>query len=250
MRSASANENVPAATLAAYSPRLWPATMSGRTPWSSSSRKMATSAASIAGCVISVCLRASSARARASGSAGSTNTRSVSVDPISGSRAASASRNVSRTTSDQPARSAHMFTYCDPWPGKRNATLPSARGPWPYAAPLTFKPRAARRASFPMASATSLRPVRRSAMEVTPKATRCGSACAPAVRMRRAASSRFPSSDAISTAPRAAAARSVGLVPPSVTSSPRTFACDLTSTPVDGRCAGLRDDRGWGSAAA
>ncbi len=52
--SAASNVIAPAATRAPYSPRLWPITMSGRTPYSPSSRVSARSAVSMAGWVISV----------------------------------------------------------------------------------------------------------------------------------------------------------------------------------------------------
>jgi len=54
MRTASTKLNVPAATWAEYSPRLWPATNDGRMPRRSSSRNAAMLAVRIAGCVFSV----------------------------------------------------------------------------------------------------------------------------------------------------------------------------------------------------
>ena len=62
MRTASANENVPAATFAEYSPRLWPATNAtfDASPSDSSTRYAAMLAVRIAGCVFSVSISASS----------------------------------------------------------------------------------------------------------------------------------------------------------------------------------------------
>ncbi len=66
--SASAKGSTSADTSAPYSPSEWPITMSGSKPYSASSRHIAVSIVSTAGCVIAVCIRSSSACLTASGS--------------------------------------------------------------------------------------------------------------------------------------------------------------------------------------
>ncbi len=60
--SEASNDSAPAATSAPYSPRLWPITMSGRTPYAPSMRVNARSVASTAGWVISVCINCLASR--------------------------------------------------------------------------------------------------------------------------------------------------------------------------------------------
>ena len=91
VRRASAKDSVPAATCAAYSPRLWPAANDARSPRDSTSRQAATLTARIAGCVFSVSWRRS---------AGPSKHSALSDSPS----AASASANVSRQMSNREAR--------------------------------------------------------------------------------------------------------------------------------------------------
>src|SRR5262249_24387655 len=109
-RSASPNANVPAATFAEYSPRLWPATHAGVMPRDSSSRHAAVLTARIAGCVFSVSISRSS---------GPLKMMSLSGSPS----AASASANVSRQMGCASASALPMPAFCAPCPGKMNAML-------------------------------------------------------------------------------------------------------------------------------
>ena len=95
--SACANGRTPAATSAAYSPRLWPITRSGRYPRSASSRVSARSTARMAGCRTPVSRSACSARATAAASSGSGKTQSDRRRSRIGCMTASASAKVSRT---------------------------------------------------------------------------------------------------------------------------------------------------------
>ncbi len=110
-RTASANDSDPATTSAEYSPRLWPATKSGRMPFSSRIRSMATETVRIAGCVFSVSFSASSEPEKQSSEREKPSTRS-------------ASSNTARATGKDSASSRPMPEYCDPCPGNKNASRP------------------------------------------------------------------------------------------------------------------------------
>ena len=114
--SAASKDSAPAATRAPYSPRLWPITMSGRTPYASSMRVSARSVVSTAGWVISVCMSCCSSRRAVASSALSAKTYSVSGLPSSGAITRSASSNVAATSGSCWRRSRSMLTYCEPWP--------------------------------------------------------------------------------------------------------------------------------------
>ncbi len=107
--------NTPAAVAAAYSPRLWPMTMSGFMPKEVSRRNIAISAVIMAGWVIWVCLMAASRFSSSSlDSPGLDQSVPVRFTPIIFSRMRSASLKVSCTTSYLAARSRIMSTYCEP----------------------------------------------------------------------------------------------------------------------------------------
>ena len=115
---------IPAATAAAYSPKLWPITTSGLIPKEDSNRIMAISAVRTAGCVISVFLIAASRSAICSlVSPGLLHNVSVKVCPIMSVSKRSASSNVSCTTLYLVAKSFIMSTYWDPCPGNIKQTL-------------------------------------------------------------------------------------------------------------------------------
>src|SRR5262245_44671210 len=106
--AASPKLNAPAATNAEYSPKLWPATKCGRTPFSSRTRKSATDVVRIAGCVVSVNLRSSSGPLKHNREMGK-------------SKSASASSKAARAVGNFSATSRPIPMYCAPWPGKTNA---------------------------------------------------------------------------------------------------------------------------------
>ena len=118
---ASSNRSTPAQTKAAYSPRECPIVPSGSYPMLWRSRINATSAVSIAGCVISVCFNASRS---------SPKTTCVNEWPNNGVITRSASSNVSRTTvQSESMRSFSIPRYCDPCPGNKKANLPGVPSP-------------------------------------------------------------------------------------------------------------------------
>ena len=121
--SASRKPRAPQATRAPYSPRLWPITISGVTPYAASNRVSARSAARTAGWVIAVCRSASSAPATAASSRGSTKMISLSGLPRRGFITSSASRKVSATIGSTSRSSRSMLTYCEPCPVYRNAVF-------------------------------------------------------------------------------------------------------------------------------
>ena len=103
---------MPAATAAAYSPKLCPITTSGLMPKEDKSRIMAISAVKTAGCVISVFLMAASRSASCSlVSPGLLHNVSVSVCPIIWVSKRSASSNVSCTILYLEAKSFIISTY-------------------------------------------------------------------------------------------------------------------------------------------
>ena len=115
----------PAAWSAVSSPKLWPPTTSGRRFRVASSRRVATLATPIAGWAHSVrTIRFSSAWRAASSNLGRGQTtkdrRSSAV------RSASASSHAERAASKVLASASPMRRYCEPCPGKRNATLPGS----------------------------------------------------------------------------------------------------------------------------
>ena len=115
---------IPAATAAAYSPRLWPITTSGLMPKEDKRRIIAISAVSTAGCVISVFLMAASRSAIFSFvSPGLLHRVSVSVWPMMFCSRRSASSKVSCTTLYLEAKSFIISTYWEPWPGNIKQTL-------------------------------------------------------------------------------------------------------------------------------
>ena len=116
----------PAAVAAAYSPRLWPITISGFMPNEVSRRNMAMSAVIMAGWVIWVCFMAFSRFSSSSfDSPGFDQSVSVRFTPIIFSSMRSASSKVDCTTSYLAARSRIMSTYCEPCPGNRKPILAS-----------------------------------------------------------------------------------------------------------------------------
>ena len=115
---------MPAATAAAYSPKLWPMTTSGLMPNEDKRRIMAMSAVSTAGCVISVFLMAASRTAICSlVSPGLLQRVSVRFCPIMFKSRRSASSKVSCTTLYLEAKSFIMSTYWEPWPGNIKHTF-------------------------------------------------------------------------------------------------------------------------------
>ena len=115
---------IPAATAAAYSPKLWPMTTSGLMPNEDNNRIIAISAVSTAGCVISVFLMAASRSAICSFvSPGLLHNVSVKFWPMISSNRRSASSNVSCTILYLEAKSFIISTYCDPCPGNIKHTL-------------------------------------------------------------------------------------------------------------------------------
>src|SRR6266571_1602719 len=111
--TASANFSAPAATSAEYSPRLCPATKSGVSPFSSSTRYTATEQVKIAGCVFAVSLRSSSVPSK----------HNFEIEKPS---ALSASSKTAFAAGYFPARSLPIPEYCEACPGNTNATLPMA----------------------------------------------------------------------------------------------------------------------------
>src|SRR5438876_6555420 len=109
--TASANFSAPAATSAEYSPRLCPATKSGVSPFSSSTRYTATEQVKIAGCVLAVSLRSSSVPSK----------HNFEIEKPS---ALSASSKTAFAAGYFPARSLPIPEYCEACPGNTNATLP------------------------------------------------------------------------------------------------------------------------------
>ncbi len=115
---------IPAATAAAYSPKLWPITTSGLMPKEDSRRIIAMSAVSTAGWVISVFLMAASRSAIFSFvSPGLLHKVSVRVWPMMLVKRRSASSNVSCTILYLEAKSFIISTYWEPWPGNIKQTL-------------------------------------------------------------------------------------------------------------------------------
>ena len=146
--------STPAAMSAPYSPRLCPMTMSGFTPYASSRRVSARSAAMMAGWVISVSRSESSAVSIAVLSPRSTKMYSLSGRPSSGVMIASASSKVAATIGSISRSVASMFAYWDPWPVYRKATLAGAPRPrWMPRARSAFHMPAA----FECSSTTSAR---------------------------------------------------------------------------------------------
>ena len=141
----------PAATRAPYSPREWPITISGSTPYDAKRRDRAVSTVSTAGWVTAVCFSPSSAAATASGSSLSTKILADRGIPRRGAMTRSASWNVSSTTGSAARSSFSMPTYWDPCPVKRKATFPAS--PRPRYTPLLR--RARQRPSSPDSSAVA-----------------------------------------------------------------------------------------------
>ncbi len=127
---------MPDTTRAAYSPRLWPATMSGLMPYCSNRRAMAISPANMAGWQTLVSLSASRVAVLSSALM-----NVLSGLPRMGSMIRSASRKVSSTTGSCSRSSLNMPIYCEPCPGKMKATLASC--PWPRKMPCPAKARQA-----------------------------------------------------------------------------------------------------------
>src|SRR5215470_19992604 len=117
-RTASANLSEPAQTSAEYSPRLCPATKSGSSPLSASTRAAATETVRIAGCVLAVSFRSSSVPSK----------HSLETEKPS---ALSASSKTDFATEYLSASSLPMPGYCDACPGNTNATLPIANSSVP-----------------------------------------------------------------------------------------------------------------------
>src|SRR5882762_4572369 len=109
--TASENFSVPAATKAEYSPKLCPATKSGVTPFSASTRCTATEQVKIAGCVLAVCFNSSSLPAKH-------------ICEIENPNALSASSKTARAAGYFSANSLPMPGYCDACPGNTNAIFP------------------------------------------------------------------------------------------------------------------------------
>ena len=103
--------STPAPTSAAYSPRLCPATMSGRTPRSPSAAQQAQSTAKIAGWAFEV---------RISSSRGPSWTSFQTAGASSPSRSSTC-----RAAGDAAASASPMPIAAEPCPGKRNAILPT-----------------------------------------------------------------------------------------------------------------------------
>src|ERR1700688_345554 len=110
-RTASPNFSAPAATSAEYSPRLWPATKSGASPFSASTRNTATEHARIAGCVFAVSFSSSSEPSKH-------------IFEIENPSALSASSKTALADGYISASSLPMPGYCEACPGNTNATLP------------------------------------------------------------------------------------------------------------------------------
>ena len=115
---------IPAATAAAYSPKLCPITTSGLMPKEDNRRIMAISAVNIAGWVISV-LRMASSRAAICSlvSPGLLHKVLVKFCPLMFIKWRSASSNVSFTILYLQAKSFIMSTYWEPWPGNMKQTF-------------------------------------------------------------------------------------------------------------------------------
>src|SRR5712692_11878374 len=109
--TASENFSGPAATKAEYSPKLCPATKSGVTPFSASTRCTATEQVKIAGCVLAVCFSSSSLPAKH-------------ICEIENPSALSASSKTARAAGYFSASSLPMPGYCDACPGNTNAIFP------------------------------------------------------------------------------------------------------------------------------
>src|SRR5467141_4501551 len=109
--TASANFSAPAATSAEYSPRLCPATKSGVSPFSASTRYTATEHVKIAGWVLAVSLSSSSVPSKQ-------------ILEIDSPRASSASSKTARAAGYFSASSLPIPGYCEACPGNTNATLP------------------------------------------------------------------------------------------------------------------------------
>ena len=115
---------IPAATAAAYSPKLWPITTSGLMPNEDKRRIIAISAVSTAGWVISVFLIAASRKAICSlVSPGLLHKVSVRFWPIMPISRRSASSKVSCTILYLAARSFIISTYWEPCPGNIKQTF-------------------------------------------------------------------------------------------------------------------------------
>jgi len=106
--AASGSRRAPAATSAEYSPRLCPATKSGRTPFPSRTRNRAVDVASMAGWVFSVSFSSSSGPSKHKREIGK-------------SKALSASSNTARASANFDKTSRPIPAYCAPCPGKTNA---------------------------------------------------------------------------------------------------------------------------------
>ena len=123
-RNASSKLRIPATIRAAYSPREWPATMSGSKPWAFNNRYNAKSAVSMAGCVYSVCLSFNSASFCCCSDKFSLKTNEESDSP---SRTSVIVRSASFQVSPMHLylldKSRVMPTYWLPWPGYKCATL-------------------------------------------------------------------------------------------------------------------------------
>ena len=116
-RAASASDSEPAATSAAYSPRLWPASSCGRAPpRAHQARQVATPAASRAGWVNSVWLSCSS------GPCCDSAHRSTPAPCEASSKAA-------RASGWAAASSASMPSDWEPWPGNTKAMVWLIGGP-------------------------------------------------------------------------------------------------------------------------
>ncbi len=129
IRSREARSKAPAACRAVTSPKLCPATQSGRRPTERSTRNSAAECAASAGCAHPVAVsRSCRSWSSSSENEGGGKTRSRSSGPKSRSAASSqASRPEERCT----ARSAPMPTYWLPCPGNRNPTRPGLTAPTP-----------------------------------------------------------------------------------------------------------------------
>src|SRR5690606_30677739 len=116
MRTASAKFSEPAATKAEYSPRLCPATRSGTIPPSEKAVYSAMLVVSMAGWVYAV---------KRSFSSGPSKQSLDREKP----RASSARAKISRASWCASARSRPIPTFCEPWPGNRNAVFPMFLSP-------------------------------------------------------------------------------------------------------------------------
>ena len=114
-RRAPSMLRIPDAIRAAYSPKEWPATISGWCPYAFRACSMAKSAVNIAGCVYSVCLSLCSAAIRSSFSSPSLRTNDDNVSPSSTSTIVESEACQTFCTGPYRwKRSVVIPTYCEP----------------------------------------------------------------------------------------------------------------------------------------